>query len=412
MNIVVQGASLFSGNKGVNALTRGLITYLNKKYNIKNIKILSYTVKEKKNLQIEVNNDIVEVEEIPFKKVEIIKAYFISTIFKNKSIIFKKNEFIQLYLKSDYILDISEGDSFSDIYGIKRFIQHSLPKIICINLSKNLILLPQTLGPYKKRATQLVAKNIIKKAKKVYARDNLSRNQFNDKDVNAKIEYMYDLAFCMKPTNTEKVKEIINLINSADIIGINISALLYNGGYTQNNMFGFKIDYKELVNKIVLYLLNKGNKIILIPHVITDDFEVENDYKVCVEIYEKFSQEYKDKVFLLNGIEREDELKFAISNCKLFIGSRMHACIAAISTNVPTIPIAYSRKFIGIWKEIGLEKYVADPRNDTYEKILEKIDDCMNNYKEIGFKLSKANNVIQDMYDKFDLLNLANKSNY
>jgi len=43
------------------------------------------------------------------------------------------------------------------------------------------------------------------------------------------------------------------------------------------------------------------------------------------------------------------EAKTAIAEMDLFMGARMHACIAAISSGVPVIPMAYSRKFGGLF---------------------------------------------------------------
>jgi polysaccharide pyruvyl transferase WcaK-like protein len=48
--------------------------------------------------------------------------------------------------------------------------------------------------------------------------------------------------------------------------------------------------------------------------------------------------------------------------CGFFIGSRMHACLAAISQCVPTVSIAYSSKFITVMKTFSMGHYVADPR--------------------------------------------------
>src|ERR1039457_7303958 len=50
---------------------------------------------------------------------------------------------------SDLVVAISGGDSFSDIYGLERFLYVSLPQILALWSGKRLILLPQTLGPFK-----------------------------------------------------------------------------------------------------------------------------------------------------------------------------------------------------------------------------------------------------------------------
>jgi polysaccharide pyruvyl transferase WcaK-like protein len=38
----------------------------------------------------------------------------------------------------------------------------------------------------------------------------------------------------------------------------------------------------------------------------------------------------------------------------------MHSCIAALSSNVPTLALGWSHKYRGIMKEVGLERYVFD----------------------------------------------------
>ena len=57
------------------------------------------------------------------------------------------------------------------------------------------------------------------------------------------------------------------------------------------------------------------------------------------------------------------QLKDIISHCRYFIGARTHATIAAFSTGVPTISIAYSVKARGINHDLfGHERYVLDTR--------------------------------------------------
>jgi polysaccharide pyruvyl transferase WcaK-like protein len=50
----------------------------------------------------------------------------------------------------------------------------------------------------------------------------------------------------------------------------------------------------------------------------------------------------------------------------------MHACIAAFSSGVPTVPISYSRKFIGLFESLGYP-LVADCKTESEDQILEKI---------------------------------------
>ena len=38
-------------------------------------------------------------------------------------------------------------------------------------------------------------------------------------------------------------------------VGLNVSALLWNGGYTNNHQFGLTVDYKKLIYSIINYFL-------------------------------------------------------------------------------------------------------------------------------------------------------------
>jgi polysaccharide pyruvyl transferase WcaK-like protein len=47
----------------------------------------------------------------------------------------------------------------------------------------------------------------------------------------------------------------------------------------------------------------------------------------------------------------------------------MHACIAALSQGVPTLGLAYSDKFAGVFETVGLRSCVADLRTLRAEEI-------------------------------------------
>jgi colanic acid/amylovoran biosynthesis protein len=57
------------------------------------------------------------------------------------------------------------------------------------------------------------------------------------------------------------------------------------------------------------------------------------------------------------------QTKQLIAGCRYFIGARTHATIAAMSSGVPTLSIAYSVKARGINLDLfGHERYVLDTR--------------------------------------------------
>lgn len=382
--IILTGASLNSGNKGVNALTRGQIMLILDKYGINTeIAILSYTVNHVIDNIIIYNGKEVIVKEIPCRLRSLIETYA-------KSLTIGTNYIIEQIKSTHAVWDISEGDSFSDIYGLKRFIQHSLIKLSTIKLGKKLVIMPQTLGPFNRGLVKKIARKILNEADCVFVRDEISKKIAQEELlVIREMKYIPDMAFYMEP---DKNISIYKFVENKDAIkvGINVSALLYNGGYNGKNMFNLKVDYKNLVDTLIEEFAKvKGIEIILIPHVMTNDFEVEDDFRVCEKISKKLSERLDIKIKTIDKHYREDELKAIISGCDFFIGSRMHACIGAISTKVPTAPIAYSRKFVGIWEKIGLEKCVMDPRVENEECIINGIFNVFNDRFKVKEKLEE-----------------------
>ena len=59
------------------------------------------------------------------------------------------------------------------------------------------------------------------------------------------------------------------------------------------------------------------------------------------------------------------------------MGARMHACIAAFSAGVPVMPIAYSRKFQGLFSTLGYDPIVdcaAMTTDDAFARIIDGFD--------------------------------------
>lgn len=393
--IILLGASLNSGNKGINALTRGQIFLILNKIGIDTeIEILSNTVDKEIDNKINYNNNIINIKEYPIGGNKNILISFVKSIFHGK------NEIINKIKNCDMVWDISEGDSFSDIYGTKRFFKHSVLKLTTLNLKKKLIIMPQTLGPFKKKWVKFVAKKIINKANKVFVRDDISKDVIsNQLGIRREITYIPDMAFYMVPDSKMSINKFINCKNKS-IIGLNVNALLYSGGYDGKNMFGLKVDYKKLIDELIERILKIDNvELILIPHVITNEFEVEDDLRVCKNIAKNLGSKLNKKIYYIDKEYREDEIKAIISGCDFFIGSRMHSCIGAISTKVPTAPLAYSRKFAGVWEEIGLGNCVSDLKTLEEGEVIENV---MNVYESKDKILEKLNVEIPLLQEKIE----------
>ncbi len=131
-------------------------------------------------------------------------------------------------------------------------------------------------------------------------------------------------------------------------IGLNVSPMIQDSegkdGITMAN-------YKALMEHIIQ---TTDMQIALIPHVVWDR---NDDRKPLRELYEAFKGSGR-VVWIGDG--SCEELKGYIGRCRMFIGARTHATIAAYSSLVPTLVVGYSVKAKGIAKDLfgSYENYV------------------------------------------------------
>ena len=143
--------------------------------------------------------------------------------------------------------------------------------------------------------------------------------------------------------------ELPNGFLENNTIGINLSPLIMKceekEGITLSN-------YESFIQYIID---NSDMNVVLIPHVV---WEHNDDREPLNKLYEKFKS--SNRVVMIKEDYNAMQLKSIISKCKMFIGARTHATIAAYSTCVPTLVIGYSVKAKGIAKDIfgTYENYV------------------------------------------------------
>lgn len=261
----------------------------------------------------------------------------------------------------DLCIDFTDGDSFSDIYGKSRFYWRTAEKAFVLLSGKNMLLGPQTYGPYLSAGAKRFAAWVLKKAKYVYSRDEKSAaliKELTGRD----IPVTTDIAFRLP----REIKE--QLGGDRIRIGINVSGLLWNGGYTGGNQFGLKVDYQDYITRLVQWCLDeKHMEVWLIPHVICrDESNPENDLAVCRLLKERFPA-----CRLVEHCETPMVLKGYICQMDIFTGARMHSTIAAFSSGVATIPFAYSKKFGDLFGTVDYP-YLIDGRTMSTEEALQK----------------------------------------
>ncbi|MEX0338901.1 MAG: polysaccharide pyruvyl transferase family protein, partial [Arenibacterium sp.] len=179
-------------------------------------------------------------------------------------------------------------------------------------------------------------------------------------------------------------------------VGLNVSGLLFSGGYTQSNQFGLKSDYPALIRRISQHFSEiEDVELHFIGHVQSEIQPIEDDHRVGVALAEEFPNAKVSPFFA-----SPSEAKSYIAGMDFFMGARMHAAIAAFSSGVPVIPMAYSRKFIGVFGTLGYD-HVADCKADTADDIMARITAGFENRAALRSEVLEAMKGVNDRLDAY-----------
>ena len=180
-------------------------------------------------------------------------------------------------------------------------------------------------------------------------------------------------------------------------LGINVSGLLYQGGFESSNQFNLKINYKEYINELIeKYSNDEKYEVHLIPHVIDlNENAHDDDYKTIEKIHNQYAN-----TILAPAFKNPIEAKSYISNMDIFSGARMHSTIAAFSTGVPCIPVSYSRKFEGLFNSLNYDYIIHAKEYDTAEAFNKTVEYC-NNTEKLKKSQEEANEDINKKLNNF-----------
>ena len=261
----------------------------------------------------------------------------------------------------------SGGDVISVDYGVPsllwnmgfldHFAQRGMPTLVWA----------ASLGPFVGSEVEQLAVKFFRKLPAITVRETITEAYLHRLGLGSITKLVADPAFVLDKEIVD-LKELECASSSDFLIGLNVSPLIakFRPRGEQSSVM-----IKEIAQFIRKAVSETGGTVVLIPHVgpldgSTSDND-DHDYlrRVATEV-----ADLQSRVRLLPKNLNASQLKFAISQCRFFIGARTHSTIAAFSNGVPTICIAYSVKAKGLNIDLfGDERYVIDTPKVTSESL-------------------------------------------
>ena len=273
------------------------------------------------------------------------------------------------------------GDLYSLDYGIPSLIM-AMDRW-AIDLGKPVILWGASVGPFEREPHLLPV--IIKHLGRmsfIVARESVTFEYLTSLGLGENVILGADPAWALLPEPCD-LTPFWPKDSGEGVLGINISPLLLR--YRSIREPAEKL-LDEIAQFIRYVVVKRGLGVLLVPHVIPHDRSAfNNDAAFMAKLFT--CREVKDLgeyVRLMDDHLNAPQTKYVISNCRFFIGARTHSTIAALSSGVPTISIAYSVKAKGINRDVfGNDRYVLDAPYISKELLIQRLTRLWNEERDI-----------------------------
>lgn len=344
--IIISGLDFYDNNRGTAALGYGSIGFLENEGYLSSDTIIVKFKHIHKNFFCKarhIKKDVISTEHNKYNYWEVPTSRLERKLLQYLNVLLPNSVFSTIIDNCKFIAALNGGDGFSDIYGTEIFQSRLVDSKIAMIRNIPLVIMPQTIGPFKNAFCWALALRILKYAKKIYIRDDKCVKKLEEH--NLAYELKKDLSFYMRP-------KVVDIPLKTNAVGINVSGLAYSNNFC--GLEGQFTNYKHLVLLIIKKFQSLGVSIYLIPHSYNYNIPEKNndDLLACKSIIE--SLDNKSNVQVINQDLTAPELKYVISQMSYFIGTRMHANFASIFTGVPLYGLAYSYKFEGAFRLNGV----------------------------------------------------------
>lgn len=254
-------------------------------------------------------------------------------------------------------------------------------------LGKELVLLPNSYGPFEGLTVESQLKKGLGQSDLIFARENVSSIALG-KLLGKNIPVVPDLGFYLQMQSKEAGFEILKkygFTKDDKIVGMTVRPWRFPGSENPEQLFD---RYLNSLKELIVYLNNQGYKVALFNQSIGPNAH-EDDRNAIERLIQICNNKQTELFTWVNEDPTCDILKAVYANMYFFVGTRFHSLIFSMTSEVPSISIAYGgNKGVGIMEEFDLGEYVVKIDDVTTERLKSLFDKAIANYDEVKGKLA------------------------
>ncbi len=284
---------------------------------------------------------------------------------------------LECYRKADLVLS-APGGFLHDHYSIE---ERLLGFEVALRLSKPLILIAQSIGPFWKPKSIKRVRQVLNRVSCICVRDQISSRYLSQCGVDSsKIRITADAAFLWHRI----APQLFNPKKESDTPLIGLSFRVWP--------LGDKVVLQQTIAKadeLCRHILSDSAKRILFLSTCQGIPGYVDDSEIALQIRDRLPESLQLRCDIDRSRHGPVELMQALGKCDALIGMRLHACILAMLAGVPAMGLGYEDKTEEIFRQMGLQSYQISFTSDV-QSWIGKTGDFLANMGRIKDHLSKA----------------------
>ena len=241
-------------------------------------------------------------------------------------------------------------------------------------LNKPVVMFPQTLGPIRGQRDAQLLRWLLKRLKLIFLRDAHSLDVMQECEIpTTNCHVVPDIAFGFPSAENNagaKLLAVYGVDYTDNQPKMGVTAINWGG---LNNQFKSQQQYEVSMAQAIRYFIEQKQGQVILFSQVQGPTEVEDDRLTAARIYKMLPDLHHSLVYIDQRTEPH-VLKSAYRLMDIFVGTRLHSNIFALSEAVPVVAIAYQPKTHGTMKILSLEHWAIDIESLSEKKLIEKIE--------------------------------------
>lgn len=275
---------------------------------------------------------------------------------------------LRAYFEADIVVSSAGNFLYSSGYVGLAFLISIYTMAYALLAGKPLYNMPQSIGPLRRRWEKRLMRWIVVRMPLFLVREAISQQQLEEIGAwHAGCRLLPDLAFALQPASRATGEQLLRRNGIIPGTGPLLGVTLINWGAQKLQFRGQQLYEAAVAETIRAFVAEQGGRCVLFAQV-RGPSAVEDDLVPARRVRDMLC-DLGDAVVLVEDKVSPAELKAAYGCMDLFMGTRLHSNIFAISELVPALTIQYQPKTAGVLRMLGLEQWVILIEDASEERL-------------------------------------------